>query len=82
MQPAKEQHFRGYAGSCDRSQDAQGFIECRDDQAQATKQLKDAHRQPNSVGNRIQGRYGLLGIGKLPYRAYGGMQGEKDLKNP
>jgi hypothetical protein len=82
MQPAKEQHFRGYEGSCDRSQDAQGFIECRDDQANAAKQLKDAHRQPNSVGNRIQGRHSLLGIGKLPYRAYGGMQGEKALKNP
>jgi hypothetical protein len=34
------------------------------------------------VGNRFQGRHGLLGIEKLPHRADGGMQGEKDLKNP
>jgi hypothetical protein len=40
MQPGKEQHFRGYAGRRDRSQDGQGLIKCREDQAQAAKQLK------------------------------------------
>lgn len=61
---------------------ARGIIKCWEDQAQAVKQLKDAHRQPNSVGNRFQGRHGLFGIGKLLHRAHDGMQGEKDLKNP
>jgi hypothetical protein len=63
-------------------QDGQGLIKCREDQAYAAKQLKEAHRQPNSVGNRLQGRHGLRGIGKLPQRAHHGMKGEKDLKNP
>lgn len=82
MQPGKEQHFRGDAGRRDRGQDGQARIERREDEAQAAKQLKDAHRQPYSVGNRLQGRHGLLGIGKLPHRAHNGMQGEKQLKNP
>jgi hypothetical protein len=69
VRPAKHQHFRGYASRRNRSQDAQGLIESREDQAQAAKQLKDTHRQPNSMGNRIQGRHSLLGIGKLPHRA-------------
>ena len=43
MQPGKEQHFNGYAGRRDRDQDGQGLIKCREDQAQAAKQLKDAH---------------------------------------
>ena len=54
----------------------------REDQGHAAKQLKDAHRQPISVGNRFQGRHSSLGIGKLPHRAHSGMQGEKDLKDP
>jgi hypothetical protein len=82
MQPGKEQHFRGYAGRRDRRKDSQGSIECGDDQGQAAQQLKDAHRQPNFVGNRFQGRHGLLGMGELPHRAHHGMQGEKDLKHP
>lgn len=79
MQPRKEQHFRGYAGRRDRGQDGQALIKYRYDQAQAAKQLKDAHPQPDFVGNCLQGRHGLLGIGKLPHRANDGMQGEKDL---
>jgi hypothetical protein len=39
MQPAKEQHFRGYARRRERGKDGQGRIKCREDQAQAAKQL-------------------------------------------
>ena len=58
MQPAKEQHFRAYAGRRDRRQNGQAPIERRQDQAPASKPLKYAHRQPDPMGSRRQGRHG------------------------
>ena len=82
MQYAIEQYYGGYADRGDRREHGEGPVERWDDQAHDAGKLEDAQRQLDAMWERAECRNGLLGIGKLPDRAGGGMQCEEDLKNP